>query len=181
MRLALANHSLATIGYQEYSRRLAFEYGDPLPAGVVLVAATAHYSWEKIVRALGIGSQPAGVRAARRALPHGSRRALGARARAGPRRQPILACVSVCGTTEESAVDRLDQVLEVRDRAERELGVTLPRPLGRVLRRICRGRHPAAPTAPAARRAEIQASAGSDWPDDDWIARASAPWARPTR
>jgi hypothetical protein len=53
---ALANHSLAAIGYQEYGRRLAMAYGDPLPAGVVLVAATAHYSWEKIVRALGIGS-----------------------------------------------------------------------------------------------------------------------------
>jgi hypothetical protein len=53
---ALANHSVAAIGYQEYSRRLALDYGDPLPAGVVLVAATAHYSWEKIVQALGIGS-----------------------------------------------------------------------------------------------------------------------------
>ena len=40
------------------------------------------------------------------------------------RRQPILALVSVCGTTEESAVDRLDQVLEVRARAEAELGAT---------------------------------------------------------
>ncbi len=39
-------------------------------------------------------------------------------------RQPILACVSVCGTTEESAVDRLDRVIEVRDRAARELGAS---------------------------------------------------------
>jgi glutamate/tyrosine decarboxylase-like PLP-dependent enzyme len=39
-------------------------------------------------------------------------------------RTPVLACISVCGTTEESAVDRLDLVLAVRDRAERELGVT---------------------------------------------------------
>jgi hypothetical protein len=56
VKRTVANHSLAAIGYQEYSRRLALDYGDPLPAGVVLVAATAHYSWEKIVRALGIGS-----------------------------------------------------------------------------------------------------------------------------
>ena len=39
------------------------------------------------------------------------------------RRQPVIACVSVIGTTEESAVDRLDLVADVRDRAERELGL----------------------------------------------------------
>jgi len=56
VRRALDAHSLQAVGYQDYGRRLAFEYGDPLPASVVLVAASAHYSWEKIVRALGIGS-----------------------------------------------------------------------------------------------------------------------------
>src|SRR5688572_2866325 len=56
VKQALAEHSLQTLGYQDYVRRLADAYGDPLPAAVVLVAATAHYSWEKIVRALGIGS-----------------------------------------------------------------------------------------------------------------------------
>ena len=75
---ALGNHSLATIGYQEYSRRLAFEYGDPLPPGVVLVSATAHYSWEKIVRALGIGSNQLVHVAGGHPLPDGSRRAMGA-------------------------------------------------------------------------------------------------------
>ena len=106
------------IGYQEYSRRLALDYGDPLPAGVVLVAATAHYSWEKIVRALGIGVGPVAhvpVDRCFRMDPD----ALWDRVRAlARRRQPIIALVSVCGTTEESAVDRLDQVLEVRARAE---------------------------------------------------------------
>jgi glutamate/tyrosine decarboxylase-like PLP-dependent enzyme len=121
---ALANHSLAAIGYQEYSRRLALDYGDPLPAGVVLVAATAHYSWEKIVRALGIGSN----QVAHVPLDHHYRMdpdALWERVSAlARRRNPILALVSVCGTTEESAVDRLDQVLQVRSRTERELGAT---------------------------------------------------------
>ena len=50
-------HTLAHAGYQEYTRRLARHWGDPLPDSVVLVAATAHYSWEKIVRALGIGAE----------------------------------------------------------------------------------------------------------------------------
>src|SRR5687768_6152886 len=56
IRRALTLHSLADVGYQDYSLTLASRYGDALPAAVVLVAATAHYSWEKIVRALGIGS-----------------------------------------------------------------------------------------------------------------------------
>ena len=54
---------------------------------------------------------------------------------------PILACVSVCGTTEESAVDRLDQVLEVRERAERGARRHLPPAFRRVLRRLRRRGH----------------------------------------
>ena len=170
---ALGNHSLADIGYQEYSRRLAFEYGDPLPAGVVLVAATAHYSWEKIVRALGIGSNqlvhvPVDTRF--RMDPD----ALWERVRelAGHRRA-ILACVSVCGSTEESAVDRLDQVLDVRARAERELGVTF-----HVHSDACYGGYAAAVTraADGARRtaAEIRAGSGEAWPDEPWVAAIEA-------
>lgn len=121
---ALNAHSLQTLGYQDYVRRLAAAYGDPLPAAVVLVAATAHYSWEKIVRALGIGANQLVF------IPVDDHYRLDAeklwqRVRAlSAQRVPILACISVCGTTEESAVDRLDLVLEVRERAERELGVT---------------------------------------------------------
>jgi glutamate/tyrosine decarboxylase-like PLP-dependent enzyme len=168
VRRALTNHSLAAIGYQEYSRRLAFEYGDPLPAGVVLVAATAHYSWDKIVRALGIGSNQLTY------VPVDCRfrmdtDALWERVCALARhRQPILACVSVCGTTEESAVDRLDQVLEVRDRAERELGVTF-----HVHSDACYGGYAAAVTrrADGTRRTaeEVQAAVGADWPDGAWM------------
>jgi glutamate/tyrosine decarboxylase-like PLP-dependent enzyme len=170
---AVANHSLAAIGYQEYSRRLALDYGDPLPAGVVLVAATAHYSWEKIVRALGIGSNQLVY------IP------LDTRFRMDPdamweritelahHRQPILACISVCGTTEESAVDRLDQVLEIRDRSERELGVTF-----HVHSDACYGGYAAAMTrkADGTRRsaAEIRAAAGGEWPDEDWVSSLSA-------
>ncbi len=121
---ALLRHSLQALGYQDYALRLSEAFGDPLPPSVVLVAASAHYSWEKIVRALGIGSNQLVF------VP------LDDRYRLDPdalwervvdlthRRVPILACVSVCGTTEESAVDRLDLVQEVRSRAETELGVT---------------------------------------------------------
>ena len=121
---ALNAHSLQTLGYQDYHRRLQAAFGDPLPAATVLVAATAHYSWEKIVRALGIGSNQL------RFIPVDDHYRLDPDklwqrvSELSAQRAPILACISVCGTTEESAVDRLDQVLEVRARAERELGVT---------------------------------------------------------
>lgn len=116
--------SLATLGYQDYSRQLAAEFGDPLPAGVVLAAGTSHYSWPKIVAALGLGSNQL------RFIP------VDARCRMDPdalwreietlnhRRVPIMACVSTCGTTEEGAVDDLHRILEVRQQAELELGIT---------------------------------------------------------
>jgi glutamate/tyrosine decarboxylase-like PLP-dependent enzyme len=165
---ALGNHSLAAIGYQEYSRRLAFEYGDPLPPGVVLVSATAHYSWEKIVRALGIGSsQLVHVPVDTRFRMDPDALWDQVRALAG-RRQAILACVSVCGSTEESAVDRLDRVLEVRARAERELGVTF-----HVHSDACYGGYAAAVTRSADGRrrttAEIRATTGEDWPAEEWV------------
>jgi len=170
---ALTNHSLAAIGYQEYSRRLALDYGDPLPAGVALVAATAHYSWEKIVRALGIGSNQLvhlPLDQFYRMDPDALWERVSALAR---RRQPILALVSVCGTTEESAVDRLDQVLQVRARAERELGATF-----HVHSDACYGGYAAAVTrrADGTRRtaAEIRESVGTDWPSEDWVRAVEA-------
>jgi glutamate/tyrosine decarboxylase-like PLP-dependent enzyme len=166
---ALSEHSLATVGYQDYAHRLEKAYGDPLPAGVVLVAATAHYSWEKIVRALGIGSNQivyVPVDAHYRMDPD----ALWERVREHTkRRAPVMACISVCGTTEESAVDRLDAVLAVRERAEKELGVTY-----HVHSDACYGGYAASVTwtEHGERRAasEIRKSLlGLDWPTEDWV------------
>ena len=119
----MGHHSLAGLGYQEFGRRLASEFGDALPPGVVLVPSTAHYSWEKICRALGIGGSqlvhvPVDTRF--RMDPDALEETLRGLA---ARRQPVIACVSVLGTTEESAVDRLDRVVEVRRRAARDLGL----------------------------------------------------------
>ncbi|HEX6965602.1 MAG TPA: pyridoxal-dependent decarboxylase [Gemmatimonadaceae bacterium] len=165
---ALREHSLSDLGYQDYARRLSRAFGDPLPAAVVLVAATAHYSWEKIVRSLGIGANQLVF------IPVNERYrmdtdALWERVRSlAARRQPVLACVSVCGSTEESAVDHLDDVLEVRARAERELGVTF-----HVHSDACYGGYAAAVTwrADGTRRtaAEIRESVGDDWPSEEWV------------
>src|SRR5690606_12205823 len=101
----LARHSLARVGHQEYGRRLALEFGDPLPAAVVLVPSTAHYSWQKICRALGIGSDQL------RYVPVDRRFRIDVEAlerllaELAASRTPVLAAVAVVGTTEESAVD----------------------------------------------------------------------------
>lgn len=116
-------HSLAGLGAQEFGRRLGAYFGDALPPAVVLVPSTAHYSWEKICRALGIGSQqlvkvPVDERF--RMDPDALAERLADCAR---RRQPVLATVAVVGTTEEGAVDRLDHLAEVRRQVAREHGL----------------------------------------------------------
>lgn len=168
VRRAISDHSLSTVGYQDYARRLARAFGDTLPAGVVLVPATAHYSWEKIVRALGIGSNQlvfVRVDAHYRMDPDALWRRVSDLA---ARRVPILAVVSVCGTTEESAVDRLDEVLAVRERAARELGVSF-----HLHADAAYGGYAAAVTwaADGTRRsaAELRERLGTDWPSDGWV------------
>ncbi len=173
VRRVFDRHSLAGMGYQDYGLRLQSAYGDPLPAAVVLVAATAHYSWEKIVRALGIGANQL------RFVPVDSRFRMDPDAlwerlqQLHASRTPVLACVSVCGSTEESAVDRLDLVLQVRERAERELDTTF-----HVHSDACYGGYVAAVTrrADGSRRApaEVRASTGTDWPSDELMASLAA-------
>jgi len=165
---ALASHSLSTVGYQDYGRRLALDYGDPLPASVILVASTAHYSWEKIIRALGVGSNQI-VRIPVDSHFRMDTGALWDTVRSLTRRRvPIMACITVCGTTEESAVDQLDDVLAVRARAEIESGVTF-----HVHSDACYGGYAAAVTwgADGRRRsaADIRASSCCDWPSERWV------------
>ena len=173
---ALQRHSLQALGYQDYVRRLEEGFGDPLPPSVVLVASSAHYSWEKIVRALGIGSNQLVF------IPVDERYRMDPDAlwdkvkELTDRRIPILACISVCGTTEESAVDRLDRVLEVRARARHELGVTF-----HIHSDACYGGYAAAVTwnAEGRRRSaeEVRASLGLEpgveegrpWPTREWM------------
>ena len=120
----ISDHSLARLGYQEFGLRLASQFGDALPSGVVLVSSTGHYSWEKICRSLGIG----GAQLVHVPVDERFRMDTGALqatlATLAARRQPIIACVSVIGTTEESAVDRLDRIIEVRSDAASTLGLS---------------------------------------------------------
>jgi glutamate/tyrosine decarboxylase-like PLP-dependent enzyme len=173
VRRALDAHSLATVGYQEYGVRLAHWFGDTLPPAIVLVAATAHYSWEKIVRALGIGSNqlvPVAVDSRCRMDEGALWTAL---EQAAARRTPILACVSVSGSTEESAVDRLDQVVELRERAARELDLAF-----HLHADACYGGYAAAMMrhGDGSRReaVEVRGRTGLDWPSDQLVASLEA-------
>lgn len=172
-RRALDEHSLSAIGYQDYTRRLASVWTDPLPAGIVLVPGTAHYSWEKIVRALGIGARrlvavPVDNHA--RMDPEGLARALDV---AAASRTPVLAMVSVCGSTEEGSVDRLDVLLEVRDDAAREHGMAL-----HVHADACYGGYAATLTrdhdGTRLRGESIRQLTSAAWPGDEWVAAITA-------
>ena len=170
---ALADHSLATVGYQDYGRYIAARFDDELPASVVLVPATAHYSWDKIVRALGVGSNQLRflpVDAHYRMHMDALAEELDALARS---RTPVMACVAVCGTTEESAVDRIDLLLDARAEAERGRGLTF-----HVHADACFGGYAASVTwrADGGRRTagEIRAGSGGEWPEDGWLAAMRA-------
>ncbi len=169
VRRALAEHSLQSQGYQEYHRRVAAKFTDPLPAGVVIVSATAHYSWEKIVRALGIGSNQLVYVPVDDHFRIDSGALWDTISSLHERKTPILACVTVNGTTEESAVDRLDEVVDVRRRAEAELGMAF-----HLHSDAAYGGYATAVTwaAEGARRrtgAEVRAETGLDWPSDAWM------------
>ena len=173
VRDALDQYSLAAIGYQDYTTRLATVFGDPLPAGVVLVSSTGHYSWEKVVRALGIGSRrlvsvPVDAHArididALWSIITGC----------AARRTPIVACVGVLGTTEEGAMDKVDAIVAVRDRAARELGVTFHLHVD-----ACFGGYACTvarePGGKRAHGAAIRARLGGTWPSDEWTASVHA-------
>ncbi len=120
----LQRHSLSGMGYQAFGLRLSAEFGDALAPGVVMVPATAHYSWEKLCRALGIGGEQlvhVPVDGRFRMDPAALEAQL---QRLAAARQPVLALVAVVGTTEESAIDRVDLIADVRERAAERLGMT---------------------------------------------------------
>jgi glutamate/tyrosine decarboxylase-like PLP-dependent enzyme len=82
----------------------------------VLVAASAHYSWEKAMKAMGFGTSHL-VRVAvddhMRMDPHDLERCLEATLGED---LPVLAVVGMLGTTEFGAVDPIHRIVEARDR-----------------------------------------------------------------
>ena len=94
-----------------------FEAHRELRTPVVLAPATAHYSWSKGLKLLGLG------RTQLRAIPQRGMRmdadALAAQVEACERaRQPVLLAVGVLGTTEYGSIDPIDRICDVRDAAQ---------------------------------------------------------------
>ena len=171
---ALRDRSLATLGYQDYSYKLAREFGDTLPPGVVIATATGHYSWEKIVRALGIGSNQLVLLPVDESCRMDPEALWEEIVHLTTRSIPIMACVSVCGSTEEGAIDQLDEILAVRSMAERKLGVTF-----HIHSDACYGGYAASITrgVDGSRQsaAEIRQSLGDPhWPTERWVRAVSS-------
>ena len=90
---------------------------DPARLPKVLISQAAHYCWKKNLDVVGLGAQ------ALETVPTDARirmdmQALADRLRThAANRQPVLSVVSICGTTEEGAVDPLHQIEAFRDEA----------------------------------------------------------------
>lgn len=116
---AVAPYSLQTLGYQEFCRQVL---GD-VPAPVVLVPGTKHYSFPKAAALLGIGSahlRDVSVDTDARLDVADLETKLVACADEG---RPVLMAVAVMGSTEESSVDPLHDVLALRDRLRSSHGL----------------------------------------------------------
>ena len=120
---AVARNGISGLGYQAFGLRLAERFGNALPPGVVLVPSTAHYSFAKACRVLGMGESHllrVPVDSHFRQDTDALDEILDALA---AQHRPVIACVSVMGTTEEGAVDRLDLIDAARARAGRRHGL----------------------------------------------------------
>jgi glutamate/tyrosine decarboxylase-like PLP-dependent enzyme len=105
---ALAAERVEALGMVEFAARHP-QWRAPL----VMAPVTAHYSWDKAMALLGLGSaQLVRVAAQGMRLDTGALDAALARAHRG--RQPVLAVVGVLGTTEFGTVDPIHRILAAR-------------------------------------------------------------------
>ena len=104
-------YTLQTLGHHEFSRR----YMEGLPEPAVLVSGTHHYSWPKAAAMLGMGRQSLlsiAVDLNARLDTADLRRELDD---CVLKQRPVAMVVAVLGTTGESAVDPLKEMLSIRD------------------------------------------------------------------
>ena len=107
----LAAHTVSGKGIQRFFSDLGDE---TVAAPLALVPATAHYSMQKVVEALGLGQQQIKM------IPVDSHFRTDVDAlreilmRCADERQPVLALVSVLGSTEEGAVDQIHRMVELQ-------------------------------------------------------------------
>lgn len=161
---AVARHGVSGMGFQQFGLRLANEFGDALPPGVLLVPSTAHYSFVKAARVIGLGEQQVVHVPVDRHFRMHPEAFEGVLHTLAARHQPVIAAVGVLGTTEEGAVDRLHLLADVRDRVARSLGVAF-----HLHADAAWGGYAAAVTwgADGKRRAYDDVARTSSWPDEE--------------
>lgn len=99
-----------TLGWAEFARRHP-DWREP----VLLVPVTAHYSWYKGVKLIGLGSER--LRTVRETGMRMNTDALDALLESlHAERTPVLATVGVLGTTEFGTLDPVHRILEVREK-----------------------------------------------------------------
>jgi glutamate/tyrosine decarboxylase-like PLP-dependent enzyme len=116
---ALLPYVVSNIGLLKFYRRLPADIGTP----VVMAPATRHYSWPKAATLLGLGQesiQSVNVDLQARMDVNDLKGKLLACKRA---KQPVIAVVVVIGSTEESAVDPLRAVIDLREELREEYGL----------------------------------------------------------
>ena len=121
LETVLAGYSIQDLGFTELSRRFLPDVSD----GVVFAPGTRHYSWPKAAALLGLGSQ----NLVSIPVDLDSRMDVdelrGQLDRCLDEKRPVLQVVAVMGSTEESAVDPLAEILDVRDEY-RQAGMDFP-------------------------------------------------------
>lgn len=110
---AVESERVEHLGLVEFARRHP-EWREP----VVLLPATAHYSWQKAMKLTGLGT------AQFRKVPERGMRMDSAALDAllselAAERQPVLAIVAVLGTTEFGTIDPIHEIIACRERWQR--------------------------------------------------------------
>lgn len=114
---ALSKYTLQTLGFSDFSSRYLTDV--TVPAGI-LVTSTMHYSWPKSAAVLGMGASsiiPVPVNEDARMEITELRLRLD---RCLAIKQPVLMTVCIIGSTEESAVDPIAEVIQLREEYRRK-------------------------------------------------------------
>lgn len=112
---ALDAHRVETLGLSEFMRRYP-----GMAAPRLLVPLTAHYSWPKAMKLLGLGSAQI-VSIGERGMRLDAGHMAEALETAARERAPVLGAVGVTGTTEFGTIDPIHEMAELRD-ARQQVG-----------------------------------------------------------
>jgi glutamate/tyrosine decarboxylase-like PLP-dependent enzyme len=107
----LAAHSVSGKGIQRFFSDLG---AGTIAAPMILLPSTAHYSMQKVIEALGLGKQQIKMIPVDGAFRTDVGALRGILLRCAAERIPVIALISVLGSTEEGAVDQIHRLVELQ-------------------------------------------------------------------